>query len=115
MFDFRRYEQDTAAFAETAHRAGADIVLFTDPWLSPVADIAGALLPVQVSRTSPFENLTPTIAVVETLVAAIADDLGDEARDRFEQFGRVVDRWIRPWPGTGQDGAAEGRGRAVRR
>ena len=104
VFDFRRYEQDTAAFAETAHRAGAGIVLFTDPWLSPVADIADALLPVQVSRTSPFENLTPTIAVVETLVAAIADDLGDQARERFERFGRVVDRWIRPWPGAAEHG-----------
>lgn len=100
VFDFRRYEQDTAAFAETAHRAGAGIVLFTDLWLSPIADIADALLPVQVSRNSPFENLTPTVAVVETLVAAIADDLGDQARERFERFGRVVDRWIRPWPGT---------------
>ena len=106
VFDFRRYEQDTAAFAETAHRAGAGIVLFTDPWLSPVADIADALLPVQVSRTSPFENLTPTVAVVEILVAAIADDLGDDARERFERFGRVVDRWIRPWPGANQAGAS---------
>lgn len=117
VFDFRRYEQDTAAFAEAAHRAGAGIVLFTDRWLSPVADIADVLLPVQVSRTSPFENLTPTVAVVETLVAAIADDLGDQARERFERFGRVVDRWIRPWPGTddgdgagaGADGAADPR------
>jgi DNA-binding MurR/RpiR family transcriptional regulator len=35
VFDFRRYERDTAAFAEAAHQAGARIVLFTDPWLSP--------------------------------------------------------------------------------
>jgi len=95
VFDFRRYERDTAAFAQAAHHAGARIVLFTDPWLSPVADIADALLPAQVASTSPFENLTPTVAVVETLVTAIAENLGDQARQRFEQFGGIADRWIR--------------------
>jgi DNA-binding MurR/RpiR family transcriptional regulator len=100
VFDFRRYERDTAAFAQAAHNAGARIVLFTDPWLSPVADIADALLPAQVASSSPFENLTPTVAVVETLVTAIAEDLGDQARERFEQFGGIADRWIRSWPGA---------------
>jgi len=61
VFDFRRYERDTAAFADAAHQAGARIVLFTDPWLSPIADIADALLPAQVASPSPFENLTPTV------------------------------------------------------
>jgi DNA-binding MurR/RpiR family transcriptional regulator len=98
VFDFRRYERDTAAFAEAAHSAGARIVLFTDPWLSPIADIADALLPAQVASSSPFENLTPTVAVVETLVTAIAEDLGDKARQRFEQFGGIADHWIRSWP-----------------
>jgi DNA-binding MurR/RpiR family transcriptional regulator len=100
VFDFRRYERDTADFAMAAHRAGARIVLFTDPWLSPVADIADALLPATVASSTPFENLTPTVAVVETLVTAIAQDLGDKARERFEQFGGIVDRWIRPWPAS---------------
>jgi DNA-binding MurR/RpiR family transcriptional regulator len=100
VFHFRRYERDTADFAQAAHRAGARIVLFTDPWLSPVADIADALLPARVASSTPFENLTPTVAVVETLVTAIAQDLGDKARERFEQFGGIVDRWIRPWPAS---------------
>jgi hypothetical protein len=66
------------------------------------------LLPAQVASSSPFENLTPTVAVVETLVTAIAEDLGDQARQRFEQFGGVVDHWIRPWPAS--DSTAEGAG-----
>jgi DNA-binding MurR/RpiR family transcriptional regulator len=98
VFDFRRYERDTYEFAHAAREAGARIVLFTDPWLSPIADIADALLPAHVNGASPFENLTPTIAVVETLVTAVADSLGDSARDRFERFGSIADRWMHPWP-----------------
>lgn len=112
VFDFRRYERDTAAFAEAAHHAGASIVLFTDPWLSPIADIADALLPAQVASSSPFENLTPTVAVVETLVTAIAENLGDKARERFEQFGGIADRWIRPWPTINHGAAPEASGTA---
>ncbi len=53
VFDFRRYERDTLEFAQAARSAGARIVLFTDPWLSPIADIADALLPAQVAAASP--------------------------------------------------------------
>jgi DNA-binding MurR/RpiR family transcriptional regulator len=97
IFDFRRYERDTHEFAMAAHSAGARIVLFTDPWLSPIADIADALLPAEVEGPSPFESFTPTIAAVETLLTAVADLLGDEARAHFERFGGIADRWIRPW------------------
>jgi len=105
VFDFRRYERDTHEFAVAAHAAGARIVLFTDPWLSPVADIADALLPAEIDGPSPFESFTPTIAVVETLLTATADALGDQARAHFERFGGIADRWIRAWPSA--DAGAE--------
>lgn len=97
-FDFRRYESDTFAFTQATHRAGARIVLFTDPWLSPIADIAEAVLPAQVVGPAPFESLTPTLAVVEMLLTEVAKQLGDTASARFEHFGGIADRWVRPWP-----------------
>lgn len=72
--------------------------LSTDPWLSPVADIADAVLTAQVSGPSPFESLTPALAVVETLVTSVVDALGEAGRRRFEQFGEIAERWVRPWP-----------------
>jgi DNA-binding MurR/RpiR family transcriptional regulator len=101
-FDFRRYERDTLEIARAARAAGARILLFTDPWLSPVADVADAVLTAQVSGPSPFQSLTPALAVVETLITAVVDALGEAGRARFERFGDVAERWVRPWP----DGAA---------
>ncbi len=99
VFDFRRYERDTQEFAEAARAAGARIVLFTDPWLSPIADIADALLPAEVAGPSPFPSLAATVAVVETLLTAVAGELGENARAHFERYGGIADRWIRFWPG----------------
>jgi DNA-binding MurR/RpiR family transcriptional regulator len=97
-FDFRRYERDTQDFAVAAKAAGARIVLFTDPWLSPIADIADALLPAQVvAGSSPFPSLAPTVAVAETLITAVAGALGDAAREHFERYGGIADHWIRFW------------------
>jgi DNA-binding MurR/RpiR family transcriptional regulator len=97
-FDFRRYEQDTLEFSTAIHAAGARIVLFTDPWLSPIADIADAVLSARVVGPAPIESLTPTLAVVETLLTAVAERLGEAARHRIEHFGGIADRWVRPWP-----------------
>jgi DNA-binding MurR/RpiR family transcriptional regulator len=99
VFDFRRYERDTQDFAAAARAAGARIVLFTDPWLSPIADIADALLPAEVAGPSPFPSLAATVAVVETLLTAVAGELGENARAHFERYGGIADRWIRFWPG----------------
>lgn len=98
-FDFRRYDRDTLEFARSARGAGARIVLITDPWLSPVADIADAVLTAQVAGPSPFASLTPALAVVETLVAAAVDVLGEAGRARFEHFGEIAEHWVHPWPG----------------
>jgi DNA-binding MurR/RpiR family transcriptional regulator len=105
VFDFRRYERDTLELARAVRDAGARIVLFTDPWLSPVAEIADATLPAQVIGPSPFEILTPTLALVETLMTSVANALGEAGQRRFESFGAIADRWVRPWPVAKSGGA----------
>lgn len=104
LFDFRRYERDTLQIARSARGVGARIVLITDPWLSPVADIADAVLTAQVSGPSPFQSLTPAMAVAETLITSLVNELGATGRARVEQFGDIAEDWVRPWP----DGANPG-------
>jgi DNA-binding MurR/RpiR family transcriptional regulator len=110
-FDFRRYERDTLEIARAAQAAGGRILLVTDPWLSPVADIADAVLTAQVTGPAPFESLTPALAVVETLITSVVDALGEPGRRRFERFGEIAERWVHPWPdgatGTGRETGRE--------
>jgi DNA-binding MurR/RpiR family transcriptional regulator len=100
LFDFRRYELDTVEFARLAHAGGARMVLVTDPWLSPIAELADAVLPAQVEGPAPFESLTPTVALVETLATAVARRLGDLGDTRLDRYGTIADQWVRPYRGA---------------
>jgi DNA-binding MurR/RpiR family transcriptional regulator len=101
-FDFRRYERDTLEIARAAQASGGRILLVTDPWLSPVADIADAVLTAQVTGPAPFQSLTPALAVAETLITSAVAALGEAGRDRFQRFGQIAELWVHPWP----DGAS---------
>ena len=100
LFDFRRYELDTFEFARLARDRGGRLVLLTDPWLSPIADLADAVLPAQVDGPSPFESLAPTVALVETLVTEVARRLGAAGTDRLGRYVSIADQWVRPFAGA---------------
>jgi DNA-binding MurR/RpiR family transcriptional regulator len=89
VFDYRRYQADTIAFARHAAERGATIVLFTDPWLSPVAEVAECVLAASVEAPSPFDSLVPGLALVEALVGGLVPELGPDARRRVEEIERL--------------------------
>ena len=71
--------------------------MITDPWLSPVADLADAVLPAQVDGPLPFESLTPTLGLVETLISSVARRLGESGDAHLARFGGIADQWVRPF------------------
>lgn len=89
VFDYRRYDPATTRLAQQVASAGAQVVLLTDPWLSPVAEVADVVLPARVESPSPFDSLVPALAVVEALVAALTERRGKAGRERVERFEEV--------------------------
>jgi len=85
-FDYRRYQRSTIDFGVAAARRGATVVLFTDHYLSPLAADAAVVLPTTVDAPTPFDVLTPAVAVVEAMVAGVVDRLGAAPRDRLAAF-----------------------------
>jgi DNA-binding MurR/RpiR family transcriptional regulator len=92
VFDYRRYDADVVSFGQEATRRGARLVLFTDPYLSPLSSSATVLLTTAVEGPPPFLTLTPALAVVESLVAGAVDALGPRTRRRLEALDRLADR-----------------------
>lgn len=84
VFDYRRYDAQIVQFARRIAERGGEQVLFTDRWLSPVADVAGTVLPANVDSPSPFDSLVPALAVVEAVIAGVTDLLGETGRSRVE-------------------------------
>lgn len=89
VFDYRRYQEDTIQLARQAADRGATIVLLTDPWLSPIAEVARHVLPASVEAPSPFDSLVGGTAVVEGLVAGLVERKGETTRDRLEALERL--------------------------
>jgi DNA-binding MurR/RpiR family transcriptional regulator len=101
-FDFRRYQNDTIKAAKHASERGATIVLFTDPWLSPIADFADHVLPARVEAMPPFDSMIPAFALVEAVVAGVTARLGEAAKSRIEELEQL--RLGSTWDATPADG-----------
>jgi DNA-binding MurR/RpiR family transcriptional regulator len=95
VFDYRRYQDDTVAFGRAAAAQGATVVLFTDEYASPLAATADLVVTTSVDAPTPFDALTPAVAVVEALVADVVDRLGTGLHQRLDRWD-TVDRQLSP-------------------
>jgi len=86
VFDYRRYQRDTVRAAAIARKRGATLIVFTDPYLSPLAAQADVLLTSSVLSPSPFITLTPALALVEAIITALLDRLADAPLERMARY-----------------------------
>lgn len=89
VFDYRRYQNSTIEFGRRAAEKGAQIVLFTDPWLSPLAEAARHVITSTVRAPSPFDSFVPAVATLEVVIAGLAMRMGDKARPRIAELERL--------------------------
>ena len=89
VFDYRRYQSDTIESARVAHAQGCNVILFTDPWLSPASASARQVLVTSVDTIGPFDSLVGATAVVEAVVAAVLNRLGSRAQARMQSLDRL--------------------------
>jgi DNA-binding MurR/RpiR family transcriptional regulator len=86
VFDYRRYQSDTIDSARVASSQGCNVVLFTDPWLSPASGFARQVIVTSVDTVGPFDSLVGAMAVVEGIVAAVLSRLGPRAQSRMRSL-----------------------------
>lgn len=89
VFDFRRYQQSTIDWALAVTERGAQLVVVTDMYLSPLASSANAVFPVSHSGLGPFDSMAHGFMLVELLVSLVAKELGEPARDRLAEFEQL--------------------------
>lgn len=89
VFDVETYQGDTIELARAADARGAAVVLFTDPGMSPIADVADHVLVSEVRGVMAFDSLAPMLGLVEALVAHLELRLGDRVRARSEEIARL--------------------------
>ncbi|THD82373.1 MurR/RpiR family transcriptional regulator [Aliigemmobacter aestuarii] len=85
-FDYRRYQTDTIQFVTSAAERGAQVILFTDPWASPLTAHAKVVLTAPVEGPSPFDTMVPALAQLEALIAAVTTRLSTTSRARIAEI-----------------------------
>lgn len=94
VFDFARYRRHAITAARTLVEHGVDLVAITDGPLSPLASLTETWCALEVPAVGPFDSSIPAVAVAELLIAHVAGDLRDEAKER-------IDRTETLWEATG--------------
>lgn len=83
--DLRRYDRWVVEAARDAHGRGAWCVAVTDSLLSPLAAFAERTLTVAAAGGGPFDSHVGTLALVNVVVAGVADRLRREATERLDR------------------------------
>jgi len=94
VFDFARYRRHAVDAARILAEYGVDIVAITDGPLSPLATLTENWCALNIPAVGPFDSSVPAVAVAELLVAQVAAELRDDARER-------IDRTEALWESTG--------------
>jgi len=89
VFDYRRYQLNVISFARQAAANGTPIVLFTDQWHSPIAEVAQATIISPLDVASPYDTLAPAMAQLESLVALILAKDDKKPRPRIERLETI--------------------------
>ena len=89
VFDYRRYQRDVIRFAEQAANRDVQLVLFTDPYKSPIASRAKLVIVSRNDVESPYDSLCPPVAQVEALVAHIVAEGAQVKRRRVQELDKI--------------------------
>ncbi len=91
LFDVRRYEANLQRLAELAAARGVRIVLITDQWLSPVAEVADYSFSCWVEIPSAWDSNISTMMLLEALIAAVEERNWDETQGRYERLEQLFE------------------------
>lgn len=86
IFDIRRYQESLNRFAEKADQRGAQIVLFTDQWLSPIARFARHVVAGRTAVPSAWDSSAALFVVAETLIGEVTRRLEPESARRIREM-----------------------------
>lgn len=92
IFDVRRYEASTLKLAELAAERGAEIILFTDQWCSPVHRFARHCFSCRIMVPSAWDSSVTVLLLLETILADIQERVWPDTRSRMEALEDMFDR-----------------------
>ncbi|SHH47941.1 transcriptional regulator, RpiR family [Cognatiyoonia sediminum] len=91
-FDVRRYENTTLQLTQMCQSKGAEIVLLTDQWRSPIHRIAALTFTGRIAVPSAWDSCSPLLMLVECTIAALQETMWDTVKGRNEALEDAFDQ-----------------------
>lgn len=98
VFDIRRYQGDLEYFARQAASRGARVLLITDQWLSPIANVADYILPAHIQVPSNWDSVAAITTLAEGLIAAVNDRKWRSLKGRINDLEQLRAQYEDTWP-----------------
>lgn len=92
IFDIRRYENSTLKLAELAREKGAEIVLFTDQWSSPVSAYTKHSFNSRIAVPSAWDSNVTCMLLAEIFIAEIQERHWENTKERMQALEGMFDR-----------------------
>jgi len=91
VFDFPRYRRHAFVAARALAEWQVELVAITDGPLSPYASLTSNWFALDAPAMGPFDSSVPRVAMAEVLVAYVATQLQEEARQRIDRTEALWD------------------------
>jgi DNA-binding MurR/RpiR family transcriptional regulator len=91
VFDVRRYENSTLKLVEMAAVKGAEIILLTDQWKSPISKHTKLVFGSRIVVPSAWDSAVTNMLLVETIIAQVQELTWPETRARMQELENMFD------------------------
>lgn len=92
-FSFPRYSSKMVNAVKYAKQKGADVIVFTDSEISPLAEYATYLLIAQSDMASFMDSLVAPISIINAIVVEITNRKEKEITERFDKLEELWDEY----------------------
>ncbi|MEH6359731.1 MAG: MurR/RpiR family transcriptional regulator [Amylibacter sp.] len=91
IFDVRRYENSTLKLAEMAAAKGAEIILLTDQWISPINKFTDLVFGSRIVVPSAWDSSVTSMLLLETILAEVQELIWPQTRSRMQELEDMFD------------------------
>ena len=92
-FSFPRYSSKMVNAVKYANQNGANVVVFTDSELSPLAEYATSLLTAQSDMASFMDSLVAPLSIINAIIVEITRRCEKRITERFDKLEKVWDEY----------------------
>ena len=90
VYQIRQYEKRVIRIAEFARQHGAEVILVTDQWVSPISEIATHTMNCRVAMPSGWDTTMGLFLANEAIIRTVKSKLGGVATQRGEKLEQIL-------------------------